>query len=129
MVTMLAMREHGLNHAKVNVYSSACALGHPVGSTGSRIILTVINALQNTGDKRGIASLCIGGGRADLSQGQGQEWLPTAERGKPRPRGQTQNSPTLLAAHGGKPLRATDWRSPRCRPGQWPPAWPTHRGR
>ncbi|MGV8520843.1 acetyl-CoA C-acetyltransferase, partial [Pseudomonas aeruginosa] len=44
MVTMLAMREHGLDHAKVNVYGGACAQGHPVGSTGSRIILTLINA-------------------------------------------------------------------------------------
>nr|WP_298171533.1 acetyl-CoA C-acyltransferase [uncultured Pseudomonas sp.] len=64
MVTMLAMREHGLEHAKVNVYGGACAQGHPVGSTGSRIILTLINALKNTGGKRGIASLCIGGGEA-----------------------------------------------------------------
>jgi len=64
MVTMLAMREHGLDHAKVNIYGGACAQGHPVGSTGSRIILTLINALQNTGGKRGIASLCIGGGEA-----------------------------------------------------------------
>ncbi|MGE6791336.1 acetyl-CoA C-acyltransferase [Pseudomonas guineae] len=64
MVTMLAMREHGLDHAKVNIYGGACAQGHPVGSTGSRIILTLINALKNTGGKRGIASLCIGGGEA-----------------------------------------------------------------
>ena len=64
MVTMLAMREHGLDHAKVNVYGGACAQGHPVGSTGSRIILTLINALKNTGGKRGIAALCIGGGEA-----------------------------------------------------------------
>ncbi|MEH6365776.1 MULTISPECIES: acetyl-CoA C-acyltransferase [Pseudomonas] len=64
MVTMLAMREHGLDHAKVNIYGGACAQGHPVGSTGSRIIITLINALKNTGGKRGIASLCIGGGEA-----------------------------------------------------------------
>jgi acetyl-CoA C-acetyltransferase len=64
MVTMLAMREHGLDHAKVNIYGGACAQGHPVGSTGSRIILTLLNALKNTGGKRGIASLCIGGGEA-----------------------------------------------------------------
>ena len=64
MVTMLAMREHNLDHAKVNIYGGACAQGHPVGSTGSRIILTLINALQNTGGKRGIAALCIGGGEA-----------------------------------------------------------------
>ncbi|MWV17657.1 acetyl-CoA C-acyltransferase [Pseudomonas sp. L-22-4S-12] len=64
MVTMLAMREHGLDHAKVNVYGGACAQGHPVGSTGSRLIVTLINALQNKGGKRGVASLCIGGGEA-----------------------------------------------------------------
>jgi acetyl-CoA C-acetyltransferase len=64
MVTMLAMREHGLDHAKVNIYGGACAQGHPIGSTGSRIILTLINALKNTGGKRGIATLCIGGGEA-----------------------------------------------------------------
>jgi acetyl-CoA C-acetyltransferase len=64
MVTMLAMQEHGLDHAKVNIYGGACAQGHPVGSTGSRIIITLINALQRTGGKRGIAALCIGGGEA-----------------------------------------------------------------
>ena len=64
MVTMLAMREHGLDHAKVNIYGGACAQGHPVGSTGSRLIVTLINALQRKGGKRGVASLCIGGGEA-----------------------------------------------------------------
>ncbi|MBD9654124.1 acetyl-CoA C-acyltransferase [Pseudomonas sp. PDM12] len=64
MVTMLAMREHDLDHAKVNIYGGACAQGHPVGSTGSRIIVTLINALRQKGGKRGIASLCIGGGEA-----------------------------------------------------------------
>jgi acetyl-CoA C-acetyltransferase len=64
MVTMLAIREHDLDHAKVNIYGGACAQGHPVGSTGSRIIITLINALQRTGGTRGIASLCIGGGEA-----------------------------------------------------------------
>ncbi|WP_150304541.1 acetyl-CoA C-acyltransferase [Pseudomonas saliphila] len=64
MVTMLAMREHDLDHAKVNIYGGACAQGHPVGSTGSRLIVTLINALQKTGGKRGVASLCIGGGEA-----------------------------------------------------------------
>ncbi|BCR25671.1 acetyl-CoA C-acyltransferase [Aquipseudomonas alcaligenes] len=64
MVTMLAMREHGLDHAKVNIHGGACAQGHPVGSTGSRLIITLINALQKKGGKRGVASLCIGGGEA-----------------------------------------------------------------
>ena len=64
MVTMLAIREHGLDPARVNLYGGACAQGHPVGSTGSRIIVTLINALRQTGGKRGVASLCIGGGEA-----------------------------------------------------------------
>ena len=64
MVTMLAMQEHNLDHAKVNIFGGACAQGHPVGSTGSRLIVTLINALQKTGGKRGVASLCIGGGEA-----------------------------------------------------------------
>lgn len=64
MVTMLAMQEHGLDHSKVNIFGGACAQGHPVGSTGSRLIVTLINALQKTGGKRGVASLCIGGGEA-----------------------------------------------------------------
>lgn len=64
MVTMLAMREHGIPHDKVNIYGGACALGHPIGSTGSRIILTLIHALRQTGGKRGVAALCIGGGEA-----------------------------------------------------------------
>ena len=64
MVTMLAMREHGLDPARVNIYGGACAQGHPIGSTGSRIIVTLINALRQTGGKRGVASLCIGGGEA-----------------------------------------------------------------
>ncbi|SDI44906.1 acetyl-CoA C-acetyltransferase [Pseudomonas flavescens] len=64
MVSMLAIREHGLDHGKVNIYGGACAQGHPVGSTGSRIIITLINALRQTGGTRGIASLCIGGGEA-----------------------------------------------------------------
>lgn len=64
MVTMLAIREHGLDPARVNIYGGACAQGHPIGSTGSRIIVTLINALRQTGGKRGVASLCIGGGEA-----------------------------------------------------------------
>lgn len=64
MVTMLAMIKHNIPHSKVNIYGGACALGHPIGSTGSRIILTLIHALKQTGGKRGVASLCIGGGEA-----------------------------------------------------------------
>jgi acetyl-CoA C-acetyltransferase len=64
MVTMAAMMKHNLPHDKVNVHGGACALGHPVGSTGSRIILTLIHALKQRGKSRGVAALCIGGGEA-----------------------------------------------------------------
>jgi acetyl-CoA C-acetyltransferase len=63
-VPMIAMRDLGLDHAKVNVNGGACALGHPIGASGARILVTLINALQMRGKKRGIASLCIGGGEA-----------------------------------------------------------------
>ncbi len=64
MVTMCPMDEFKLDPEKVNIHGGACALGHPVGSTGSRIILTLIHALKRTGGERGIAALCIGGGEA-----------------------------------------------------------------
>ena len=64
MVTMLATRELGLDPAKVNIHGGACAQGHPVGSTGSRIIVSLMYALKKLGKKRGIAALCIGGGEA-----------------------------------------------------------------
>ena len=64
MVTMCPMDEFKLDPEKVNINGGACTLGHPVGSTGSRIILTLIHALKRTGGKRGIAALCIGGGEA-----------------------------------------------------------------
>ena len=64
MVTMLAMKSHGLDHEKVNVHGGACAQGHPIGSTGSRIIVTLMHALHHYGKARGIAALCIGGGEA-----------------------------------------------------------------
>lgn len=64
VVTLMAMDDLGLPHEKVNVYGGACAQGHPIGSTGSRIIVTLIHALRTQGGKRGIASLCIGGGEA-----------------------------------------------------------------
>lgn len=62
MVTMLAMRDLKLDHAKVNVHGGACAQGHPIGSTGSRIVVTLMHALQKYGKKKGVAALCIGGG-------------------------------------------------------------------
>jgi acetyl-CoA C-acetyltransferase len=64
MVTMLAVRDLGLDMSKVNIYGGACAQGHPIGSTGSRVIVTLMHALQQQGKKKGIASLCIGGGEA-----------------------------------------------------------------
>ncbi len=64
VVTMAAMEEHGLDHAKVNVNGGACALGHPIGASGARIVVTLINALQQRGLKKGVAALCIGGGEA-----------------------------------------------------------------
>jgi len=64
MVTMLAMQSHGLDHERVNVHGGACAQGHPIGSTGSRIIVTLMHALHHYGKARGVAALCIGGGEA-----------------------------------------------------------------
>ena len=63
-VTMAAMVDVGLDHAKVNVNGGACALGHPIGASGARIIVTLVHALRNRGLQRGVASLCIGGGEA-----------------------------------------------------------------
>ena len=63
-VPMIAMNELGLDPDKVNIYGGACAQGHPIGSTGSRLIVTLIHALRACGEKRGVASLCIGGGEA-----------------------------------------------------------------
>jgi acetyl-CoA C-acetyltransferase len=64
VVTLAAMREHRLPHEKVNVHGGACALGHPIGASGARIVVTLIGALRRYGLKRGVASLCIGGGEA-----------------------------------------------------------------
>jgi acetyl-CoA C-acetyltransferase len=64
VVTLAAMRDHRLAHEKVNIHGGACALGHPIGASGARILVTLIGALRKTGGKRGVASLCIGGGEA-----------------------------------------------------------------
>jgi acetyl-CoA C-acetyltransferase len=64
VVTMAAMRDLGLEHARVNVHGGACALGHPIGASGARITTTLVHALKSKGLKRGVASLCIGGGEA-----------------------------------------------------------------
>jgi acetyl-CoA C-acetyltransferase len=64
VVTMAAMKELGLPHDKVNIHGGACALGHPIGASGARILVTLLAALRKYGLKRGVASLCIGGGEA-----------------------------------------------------------------
>ncbi len=64
VVTMAAIQELELSHDKVNVNGGACALGHPIGASGARIVATLIHAMHRRGDKKGIASLCIGGGEA-----------------------------------------------------------------
>jgi acetyl-CoA C-acetyltransferase len=64
VVSMVAIRELGLDAARVNVHGGACALGHPIGASGARILVSLIGALKRRGGRRGIASLCIGGGEA-----------------------------------------------------------------
>ncbi len=61
---MAAMKELDIPHAKVNVHGGACALGHPIGASGARIIVTLLGALRKHGGRRGVAALCIGGGEA-----------------------------------------------------------------
>jgi acetyl-CoA C-acetyltransferase len=63
-VTMAAMKEHNLPHDKVNIHGGACAVGHPIGASGARILVTLMGALKKTGGKKGVAALCIGGGEA-----------------------------------------------------------------
>jgi acetyl-CoA C-acetyltransferase len=63
-VAMFAMKDLGIPHEKINVHGGATALGHPIGASGTRILVTLINALKQKGAKRGVASLCIGGGEA-----------------------------------------------------------------
>ena len=58
------MRDLGLPHDKVNVHGGACALGHPIGASGARILVTLLAALEKRGETKGVASLCIGGGEA-----------------------------------------------------------------
>lgn len=63
-VAMFAMRDIGIPHDRINVHGGATALGHPIGASGARIVVTLLNALRQRGLRRGIASLCIGGGEA-----------------------------------------------------------------
>jgi acetyl-CoA C-acetyltransferase len=64
VVTMAAMADFKLPHDKVNVHGGATALGHPIGASGARLMATLVGALRKTGGKRGVATLCIGGGEA-----------------------------------------------------------------
>ncbi|WOS39680.1 thiolase family protein [Xanthomonas rydalmerensis] len=64
VVAMVPIKELGLDHAKINVQGGACALGHPIGASGARLLVTLLNALRSRGGRRGIATLCIGGGEA-----------------------------------------------------------------
>jgi len=64
VVTMAAMKEHGIPRERVNVHGGACALGHPIGASGARIVVTLLGALRKQGKTRGVAALCIGGGEA-----------------------------------------------------------------
>ncbi len=64
MVTMLAIQEMQIEHSKVNVHGGACALGHPIGASGARLLVTLLHALRQQGKQRGVTSLCIGGGEA-----------------------------------------------------------------
>ncbi|MNE54844.1 Acetyl-CoA acetyltransferase [compost metagenome] len=64
MVPMVAMQDLGIPHERVNVHGGACALGHPLGTSGARVLVTLLHALRQHGLKRGVASLCIGGGEA-----------------------------------------------------------------
>jgi len=64
VVAMIAMRDLGIGHDRLNIHGGACALGHPIGASGARVLATLLSALQTTGGRRGVASLCIGGGEA-----------------------------------------------------------------
>ena len=61
---MAAMRDLGVPHEKMNVHGGACALGHPIGASGARIIVTLLHAMEKYGQRKGVAALCIGGGEA-----------------------------------------------------------------
>jgi len=64
VVPLVAMRDLQLPHDRVNVHGGACALGHPIGASGARIIVTLLNALKTHGQRRGVASVCLAGGEA-----------------------------------------------------------------
>ena len=64
VVAMAAMRDCGIPHEKVNVHGGACALGHPIGASGARLIVTLLSAMHKYNEDKGVAALCIGGGEA-----------------------------------------------------------------
>jgi acetyl-CoA C-acetyltransferase len=64
VVAMIAMRELSIPHAQLNVHGGACALGHPIGASGARILVTLLAALKRRGGRRGVAGICLGGGEA-----------------------------------------------------------------
>ena len=64
VVTLAAMKHLDLPHAKVNIHGGACALGHPIGASGARILVTLLSALRQNNLRRGLAAICIGGGEA-----------------------------------------------------------------
>ena len=68
VVPMIAMKEMGLDHAKVNVNGGACAMGHPIGASGARVLITLLAAMEDRDVKKGVASLCIGGGEGIAMQ-------------------------------------------------------------
>jgi acetyl-CoA C-acetyltransferase len=63
-VPMAVMQDHGVPHERMNVHGGACAIGHPIGASGARVLVTLLGALRAQGGRRGIATLCIGGGEA-----------------------------------------------------------------
>jgi acetyl-CoA C-acetyltransferase len=65
VVTMAAMKDLDIPHEKMNVWGGAISLGHPIGSSGARIVVTLVNALRTLGKKKGVAGICIGGGEAN----------------------------------------------------------------
>lgn len=64
VVPMAAMQDLGISHERMNINGGACALGHPLGASGARVVCTLIEALRATGNRKGLAALCIGGGEA-----------------------------------------------------------------
>ena len=114
-VAMFAMKDLGIPHEKINVHGGATALGHPIGASGTRILVTLINALKQTGGKRGVASLCIGGGEATAVA---VELVYQVERPTLKRTELSDAGTALVARHTGSCARSFD-RHPKS-PCQWP---------